>query len=324
MTGSEGWTQDNPYAAPSIKGGRTALTDVYKPSLRGLSVQDLRAIASSRISFVFLCVARLLRLEFATIAGTPLFDRLEEVTYEAIPEPSRNSLIEIEAACQGAGMRRQFCYRSPIIAPGPADFGLIYCSQDSRITVNLMSQWQRHTRPIKAIGSIVASSRHGRDGWLISSNHPWWGLEPPPNTERRHDPNWSPEELLLQHGRWISEREHEVRPIDPDRLLEVQARKEREFLQMMIDRGILVPMTECELQGLLRQIEADGLVHSQGPDSTVLTRLKFGQSAAVIAMVVFLLLSMVLTDGPAAILRTGVILFLLVWLGLTVARRRMG
>ncbi len=298
------------------------MTEVYRLSLRGLTTQDLRALSPNWVSFALLWMVRTLRFELTTLAGIPLFDHLDEVAYESIPEASRNALRAMETACQAAGLMRRCCYRSPIIAPGPGDFGLIFSASDGRITVNLHAQWQRHTSPMTVVGTIVASSRLGNGGWLISSNTAWWSLDPPPNTERRHDPNWSPEELLAQHQRWLSERNVEATPIDRAQLLDEQATREREFLQMMIDRGILVPMTEQELNRLLRQMNAEAS-QSLHNDSSALTRLKQVESASALTMIILVLLSGFMTTIPAAMMQRGAALFMFVWLGLTIARRMM-
>lgn len=116
------------------------MTEVYRLSLRGLTTQDLRALSPNRVSFGLFWLVRTRRLEPATLAGIPMFDPLDKVAYESIPEASRNALRALESACQAAGLMRRGCYRSPSIAPGPADVGLISNAPDGRITVNLHAQ----------------------------------------------------------------------------------------------------------------------------------------------------------------------------------------
>lgn len=315
--------EENPFEAPASGRDFEAPTDLYKVTIRALSTKNLRELAPNRLSFAILWLIKALRLEFATVAANARGAKLLEVPYESLPEANRESIREVEEACRDAGMIRHCSYRFPFVAPGPPDVGVIYATPDGRILATLNSQWQRGANFVSAAkGSFGASSRKSNGGWLTSVNTKGMVFAPAEGTDQRVTPERSNRELLDDHRRWAEERADEIEPITADRILEVQSDRQQAFIEELIDRGVLVPLSRKELRTLVKRVEAAPKDAPRRPE--LVARLRLAEAWAFLVMVVLGVGTMILGRYAPPLLVVGTLIAAMAWFGLIIARRLAG
>jgi hypothetical protein len=243
----------NPYAAPQSEASR-APSAFYRVDNRRLSYAEYRRLSSDWFTLGFVLLLKALRVPVRSFFrfGLPRLERLTTFDLGAIPPRHSEAWREATAACEAAGLRLRLCYAIPVLGINKDAAAAVFLSEDGLVRATALFGRVRLGAVERVLTPFVVTSRLA-DGRRASSWNqlPFW--DQPPSYITREFRGQAPAAVLVSHRDWVASQGWALEPWEPASLERECLEKEREFLDFLIARGAVVPMTEGEVERLVRE-----------------------------------------------------------------------
>lgn len=240
----------------------------YKTDVTRLSGSLLRAQSVGQLGYLALLLRhKLLRREPAASVGVKLDDAFLPIDLHEIPEPAQTALQDMIDACSQRACRLSLCHTSEFLGDAES-YGANLLHASGKIW--LAALWFRVGRRVEAGFSL---SSQLADGTILTTTNLRRRSDLPPGMETRSYPGASLDELWDRHQELVHEfGEQTVVSFDESELLHHLVDVRQRIRRFHLARGILKPMTRCEIERLdpnaLAAFRQDGNV-SEAPGETI-------------------------------------------------------